>query len=79
MVSSTMFWLPYLAIFINYILPIILLIIILLKRRRKHEKRPIKVMFKMPMVIVFIFILIFLHLLPYILLVKTGIEEWLQQ
>lgn len=39
MVSSTMFWLPYLAIFINYILPIILLIIILLKRRRKHEKK----------------------------------------
>ena len=37
MVTSTLFWLPYLAIAVNYILPVLMLVIILI-RRKKLEK-----------------------------------------
>ena len=40
MVMSSLFWLPYLAIFINYILPILMLVLIFIKTRRdKLEKK----------------------------------------
>ena len=38
MVTSALFWLPYLAIVINYLLPIVLLVILII-RRRKIEKK----------------------------------------
>ena len=38
MVTSALFWLPYLAIVINYLLPILLLVILII-RRRKIEKK----------------------------------------
>lgn len=39
MVMSSLFWLPYLAIFINYILPIILLVIMTITVRRKRLEK----------------------------------------
>ncbi len=38
MVTSTLFWLPYLAIIINYVLPIIVLVIIGIVRRKIEKK-----------------------------------------
>ena len=42
MVKSSLLWLPYLSIFINYILPIITLIIIIIDIRQ-HGNRPVKI------------------------------------